>query len=147
MAKKTGSSDANHLATISEFVLVYSKQSVNLALNQNEDAHDEKRFKYKDQYFEERGPFYYDNLDRGTLGYHESLDYGIEAPNGQKIFPNGRTRQFNDGWRWKWGKDKLEWGLKNNFVEVLEASSSELGWKVYYKIVTIHHPNHNKSIF
>ncbi len=132
--KKTGSSDASHIAIITESVLVYSKQLIDLALNQNEDAHDENRFKYTDQYFEERGPFYYDNLDRGTLGYHETLDYGINAPDGKTVFPNGRIEQFNDGWRWKWGKEKLEWGLRNGFVEVLEAPSSDLGWKVYYKI-------------
>ena len=77
---------------------------------------------------------YYDNLDRGTLGYIESLDFGIETPDGTLAFPNGRTRQFNDGWRWKWGQEKVKWGLDNGFIELREAPSKECGWSVYYKI-------------
>ena len=132
--KKTGSSDANHIATISESILVFAKQILVLKLNQDETAHDENRYKYEDEYFDERGSFYYDNLDRGTLGYIESLDYGVKAPDGKNVFPNGRTKQFNDGWRWKWGKEKLEWGLKNGFIEVQKSSTKESGWGVYYKI-------------
>lgn len=132
--KKTGSSDAKNIATITEYVIIYSKEITSLVFNQDEDAHDNARYKYKDEYFEERGPFYYDNLDRGTLGYHESLDYGIPTPKGGLAFPNGRTKKLNDGWRWKWGKKKLEWGLKNGFIEVQESSSKDCGWGVYYKI-------------
>ncbi|WP_396601650.1 site-specific DNA-methyltransferase [Algibacter sp. R77976] len=132
--KKTGSSDAKNIATITEYILVYSKNISKLNLNQDEAAHDNNRYKYKDEYYEERGPFYYDNLDRGTLGYHETLDYGVATPSGAEVFPNGRTSKLNDGWRWKWGKNKLEWGLKNGFIEIQESSSKECGWGVYYKI-------------
>ncbi|MBN2164984.1 MAG: hypothetical protein JW717_01770 [Marinilabiliaceae bacterium] len=66
--------------------------------------------------------------------YYESLDYGVKTPDGKIIFPNGRKEKFNDGWRWKWGKDKLEWGIKNGFIEVQESTSKECGWGVYYKI-------------
>jgi adenine-specific DNA-methyltransferase len=132
--KKTGSSDANNIATITEYILVYAKQIANLKFNQDEEAHDENRYKFKDEYFEERGPFYYDNLDRGTLGYHQSLDYGVSTPDVNLTFPNGRTKQLNDGWRWKWGKDKLDWGIKNGYIEVQPSSSKDSGWGVYYKI-------------
>lgn len=132
--KKTGSSDASNIATITEYVLVYAKKNDLLKLNQDNDAHDEKRYKYKDDFYDERGPFYYDNLDRGTLGYHKSLDYPVEAPNGEMIFPNGRDKQFDDGWRWKWGYEKLNWGLKNGFIEIMESTTKESGWGVYYKI-------------
>ncbi|WP_233884182.1 site-specific DNA-methyltransferase [Tenacibaculum piscium] len=132
--KKTGSSDAKNIATITEYVLVYAKNSEFLELNKNENAHDTKRFKYKDEYFEERGSFYYDNLDRGTLGYHKTLDYGVKTSNGNEAFPNGRTEQYNDGWRWKWGREKLNWGIKNGFVEVQESSTKACGFGVYYKI-------------
>lgn len=129
--KKTGASDAVHLATITENILVYSRNSANLKLKQNDSAYDPKRYKYQDEFIDIRGPFYYDSLDRGTLGYHESLDYGVEAPDGTMVFPNGRTKQQNDGWRWKWGKDKLAWGVKNKFIEVRKNGDK---WGVYYKI-------------
>ena len=132
--KKTGASDAVHIATITESILVYAKNSSLLELTQNKDALDVSRYRYRDEYFESRGPFYYDSLDRGTLGYHESLDYGVEAPDGSVVFPNGRTQMNNDGWRWKWGKDKLNWGIKNGFIEIKPASNKDCGWGVYYKI-------------
>ncbi len=132
--KKTGSSDSIHIATITESILLYSKNSTILSLNRDKDAHDLNRYKFHDEYFAERGPFYLDNLDRGTLGYHESLDYGVPTPDGTLAFPNGRKRKFNDGWRWKWGKEKLEWGMKNGFIEVQKSDSKDCKWGVYYKI-------------
>ena len=132
--KKTGASDAINIATITENVLVYAKNSNLLRLTQNEDAHDSNRYKYKDEFYAERGAYYYDSLDRGTLGYHESLDYPVAAPDGTAVYPNGRSAMLNDGWRWKWGKEKLSWGVKNGFIEVRENKSKENGWGVYYKI-------------
>lgn len=132
--KKTGSSDSKNIATITEYISLYCRDIKNVSLNQNYSAHDINRYRYQDQWIETRGPYYPDNLDRGTLGYIESLDYGISAPDGTLVFPNGRNSQFNDGWRWKWGKEKVEWGIKNGFIEVQESSSKEIGWAVYYKI-------------
>lgn len=132
--KKTGASDASHIATITEYILVYSKDYKSAIFQKNQEALDKNRYRYQDEYYDERGPFYYDSLDRGTLGYHETLDYGIEAPDGTLVFPNGRKCKTNDGWRWKWGKDKLNWGLKNGFIEVRKAENKDCGWGVYYKI-------------
>ncbi len=132
--KKTGASDAINIATITENILVYAKKICDLHLTQNENAHDSNRYKYKDEYYNERGAFYYDSLDRGTLGYHESLDYPVKAPNGIEVYPNGRNEKLNDGWRWKWSKEKLDWGIKNGFIEIKENSSKNCGWGVYYKI-------------
>lgn len=131
--KKTGASDAVNIACITEHILIYAKNMQNIKFKQNEEAHDKNRYKYKDEYYDVRGPFYYDNLDRGTLGYHESLDYGIEAPDGTVIYPNDRTEKKNDGWRWKWSKDKLKWGIENGYISIMKANTST-GWKVYYKI-------------
>ncbi len=132
--KKTGASDAINIATITEYILVYAKNICNLKLSQNTNAHDKNRYKYRDEFFEQRGAFYYDSLDRGTLGYHESLDYAVKAPDGTDIYPNGRTQKLNDGWRWKWGQEKLNWGLENKFIEVRKNTSKSCGWGVYYKI-------------
>lgn len=125
--KKTGAADAVNIATITENIIVYAKELHSIEFRKNTEAHDDNRYKYKDEYFAERGPFYYDNLDRGTLGYHETLDYGIETPDGTLAFPNGRTKQFNDGWRWKWGKEKMAWGIKNGFIELQKAPNKPCG--------------------
>lgn len=132
--KKTGASDAINIATITEYILVYAKKSEQLKLKQNTEAHDKKRYKYTDEHVERRGAFYYDSLDRGTLGYHESLDYPIKSPDGTDVYPNGRDQKLNDGWRWKWGKEKVKWGLENGFIEVRKNDSKNGGWGVYYKI-------------
>lgn len=130
--KKTGSSDARHIATITEYALVFAKEIDSVAFSKNSEAYDINRYKYKDEHFEERGPYYLDNLDRGTLGYYPQLDYGVQAPDGTMIFPNNRTEQKNDGWRWKWSREKLEWGIQNDFIEIVKVSTGE--WKVKYKI-------------
>ncbi len=132
--KKTGASDSSNIATVTEYILVYGKKLNEVSFNQNLSSFDEKRYKYKDEYFEERGPFYYDNLDRGTLGYYESLDYPVKTPDDKFTYPNGRDSQFNDGWRWKWGEEKLLWGIKNGFIEIKKSKSKSNGWGVYYKI-------------
>ncbi len=50
-------------------------------------------------------------------------------------FPNGRTEQFNDGWRWTWGgKEKVEWGgLENGFIVFKKNEDAKCGWRVYRK--------------
>ncbi len=134
--KKTGAADAKGLATITEYILVYCKDSdiVNDVFNKNFEAFNIKRYRLEDEYFDERGPFYYDSLDRGSIRYSDSLNYSVLAPDGTQIFPNGRTEFVNDGWTWKWSKEKLEWGLENGFVDIVESKKSKNGWVVKYKI-------------
>ena len=40
----------------------------------------------------------------------------------------------NDGWTWKWSKDKVEWGVQNGFIEISENKKKKCGWSVKYKI-------------
>ena len=141
--KKTGASDARHIATITEYAIVFSKNIHNVRFTKNTKAFDINRYKHTDEYIEERGRFYYDNLDRGTLGYHVQLDYGVETPDGTIIFPNGRKKQFDDGWRWKWGKEKFDWGIENGFIKLIKAPTGQ--WKVKYKIY-LNVDNNNKPI-
>ncbi|GAB6044896.1 hypothetical protein JCM11957_04940 [Caminibacter profundus] len=55
-------------------------------------------------------------LDSGTLGYIKSLDYEIKF-NG-KIFRPGQHIENKPStvWRWRWSKDLVEWGIKNNLI-------------------------------
>lgn len=93
----------------------------------------------QDEFVEERGNYYLDTLDRGGLQYSDSLNYGITAPDGGVIYPNGRDSFVNDGWIWKWSKDKIDWGLKNKFVEFVKSKKSTgskytIKYKVYEKV-------------
>lgn len=134
--KKTGASDARGIATITEYILVYVKNADNIRniFDRNYEALDASRYRYSDEYFEKRGKFYYDSLDRGSVRYSDSLNYAIMAPDGTEIYPNGRTEKIDDGWTWKWSREKVEWGIKNGFIEISPSNRKENGWAVRYKI-------------
>ena len=108
--KKTGAADANGIAIITEYILVYCLDPQNA----------KNIFSY--------------NKDRGSIQYSDGLNYGIEAPDGSMIFPNGRLSFVNDGWTWKWSKEKVEWGIKNKFIEIVPTNKKKNGWAVKYKI-------------
>ena len=132
--KKTGASDAKAIATITEYLLVYTKSEKGIySFEKNKGSYELTRYKYTDEFVEERGPYYIDNLDRGGLSYSDSLNYGIECPDGAIVYPNGRSNYLNDGWIWKWGKEKIEWARKNKFIEFRKSNSKESGWSVCYK--------------
>ncbi len=133
--KKTGASDAKGIATITENIIVYAKDAHNYAqiFTKNTESYDINRYRYTDEYVDKRGPYYIDNLDRGGLSYSDSLNYGIECPDGTITFPNGRTEYKNDGWIWKWGKNKIEWARKNGFIEFRKTDKKASGWSVCYK--------------
>lgn len=133
--KKTGASDAKTIDTITEYISVFTKSNSYQTeiFNRNRDSYDLKRYRNQDEYFEHRGPYYLDSLDRGGLRYSDSLNYGIKCPDGTICFPNGRTEFINDGWTWKWGKSKLEWGIKNKFIDFRKADKKASGWTVCYK--------------
>lgn len=134
--KKTGAADAKGIATITEYILVYclDVSSASQIFSYNKEAFDIKRYRYTDEFLNSRGPFYYDSLDRGSIQYSDGLNYGIEAPDGSSIFPNGRSSFERDGWTWKWSYEKVKWGLENGFIEIAKTNKKACGWTVKYKI-------------
>ena len=64
----------------------------------------------------------------------DSLNYPILTPDGTTLYPNDRTSFINDGWTWKWSKEKVEWGLKNGFIDIAKNPKKKCGWSVRYKI-------------
>jgi len=134
--KKTGASDARGIAVITEYILVYAKNSdtIRETFNKNTEAFDASRYRFTDEYVARRGNYYLDSLDRGSVRYSDSLNYPIIAPDGTEIYPNGRTTFENDGWTWKWSKEKVEWGIQNGFIVISKSPSKPNGWAVRYKI-------------
>lgn len=141
--KKTGANDAKDIAVVTESILLYAKNK-NYTIERDIWARDEssinqKRYRLSDEFIEERGKYYLDTLDRGGLQYSDSMNFGIEAPDGGIIFPNGRSEFINDGWIWKWGKDKVKWGIENKFLEFVKSDKSTgseytIKYKVYKKV-------------
>lgn len=144
--KKTGASDSKTIATITEYLCVYIKSEIGIDnFNKNLESYDLSRYKYKDEYFLERGEYYIDNLDRGGLQYSDSLNFGITCPDGTITFPNGRRKFVNDGWIWKWSKEKVKWALENGFLEFRRSNQKKSGWSVCYKNY-LNVDNENKKI-
>lgn len=133
--KKTGASDAKGIATITEHIIIYGKNITYImeTITKNKESYDINRYKYQDEFYSERGPYYIDNLDRGGLQYSDSLNYGILCPDGTQTYPNGRTEYINDGWIWKWSKQKFDWARANKFVEFRQSKLKKSGWSVCYK--------------
>lgn len=126
--KKTGANDAKDIAVITETIILFAK-SKQCCLEEQIWARDkgsinQNRYKYSDEFVATRGKFYYDTLDRGGLQYSDSMNFGIQMPDGQMLFPNGRSEFLNDGWIWKWGADKVQWGLENKFLEIVKSKKN-----------------------
>lgn len=137
--KKTGANDAKDIAVITESILLYSVSKPTTIeakiWNRDEGSRNQKRFKFSDEFVETRGKYYLDTLDRGGLQYSDSMNYGIEAPDGGILYPNGRSEFVNDGWIWKWGKEKVKWGIENKFLEFVKSKkSSGSQYTIKYKV-------------
>lgn len=137
--KKTGANDAKDIAIVTESILLYAKNKVQTLesniWNRDDNSVNQKRYKLSDQYVTTRGKYYYDTLDRGGLQYSDSMNFGIEAPDGGMIFPNGRDTFKNDGWIWKWGKEKIQWGIENGFIEFIKSKKSKgSAYTIKYKV-------------
>lgn len=123
-----GSSDSKYFRVKREFILCYgkSKESVEII---GTDISNRDRYKSEDEFVKERGPYYLQKLGMGSIQYSESLDYPIETPDGNQVYP----KDNNSGKQacWRWSKEKLKWGLENGFIEIKKDSKDI--WTVYTK--------------
>ena len=122
-----GSSDSKHFRIKHEYILCFSKNIKNLIIH-GLPVEDENRYKLSDNYENIRGKYQLIKLDSASLGYISTLDYPIEAPDGTKIYPNKNNEKIS---RWRWSKEKLKWGIENDFVVIKKDSKNE--WAVYTK--------------
>lgn len=141
--KKTGANDSKDIAVITESILLYAKNHLKTIENdvweRDENAINQKRFNLSDEFVDIRGKYYLDTLDRGGLQYSDSMNFGIQAPDGGIIFPNGRSKFEKDGWIWKWSESKIKWGFQNSFLEFVKSNKSKgskytIKYKVYQNV-------------
>lgn len=45
--------------------------------------------------------------------YSDSLNYPIEMPDGQLVYPGSTTYKSTDNWNYRWSKPKIDWVYKN----------------------------------
>lgn len=126
----SGKHDTKTVAAFHEYVLVYAKNIGNLALSKKQKTDEEKDGLYKetDSHVEERGRFYVSQLNKSSIQYSDSLNYPIKGPDGVDIYPG---EGFHDKkWCWRWGKEKLQWGLENDYIVFKKQDGK---YKVYAK--------------
>lgn len=108
-----GGSDSKHIRIKHEYIVTYSK-NIELCHINGVDIENEERYTKSDEYVNVRGKYYLQQLSMGSLGYIESLDFPITAPDGTLVYPNKDNKKVN---RWRWGYEKVQWGLKHGYIE------------------------------
>lgn len=108
-----GGSDSKHIRVKHEYITTYAKNIECCQIN-GVAIENEERYTKTDQYVNTRGKYYLQQLSMGSLGYIESLDFPIKAPDGTLVYPNKDGKKIN---RWRWGHDKVRWGLENGYIE------------------------------
>lgn len=123
-----GSSDSKHFRVKHEYILCFAKNKTLATINGVAISNIE-RYKQKDEYIRNRGPYYTQKLGMGSIQYSESLDYPIVCPDGSIVYP----KDNNNGKRacWRWSEKKYEWGLNKGFIEFKKNKKGV--WTVYTK--------------
>lgn len=132
--------DAKYISIEKDYILMYAKNKSSLLINKKQ-FEKINYYKLKDKYYNDRGYYKLNKLDRSSISYRENLDYPITAPDGSLIYPGGTSEK--NGWCWRWGKEKLNWGLKNGFIEIKKGGK---GWAVYVKQYQFVDNNNNRII-
>ena len=125
-----GSNTGNDVKTVTENVLLFSKER-SLCSFFNRTISDNEKYSNKDSYFERRGGYVLNKLDRRMTGTHysEALNYPIEMPDGSMLYP-GNSTEKQEHWNWRWSSTKVKWGIENGFIQIKKSNDS---WSVYFK--------------
>lgn len=123
-----GSNTGTNIVTITEYILVYSKNKnlvpIKLAFKQG-------KYKLVDEYIKDRGKYELQKLDGKFTANHfsQSLVYPIQLPNGKSIYPGGSDKP-NGLWNWRWSEKKVRWGIEKGFIEFVKKDEN---YGVYFK--------------
>lgn len=103
-SKSGGANDVSAVATDSENILAYSKDSSMLKMFVDPNAEVTTSYNLVDENGKRYG---LDRLDKQSLGYHATLDFPIEGPDG-KIYTVEHKNPNNKVARWRWGQDTVK---------------------------------------
>ncbi|TQC54234.1 site-specific DNA-methyltransferase [Mycoplasmopsis mucosicanis] len=118
-----GKSDSKFFRQKHEYILCFCNDK-NYAKIIPQDVEDIERYTKVDEFEHIRGKYQLVKLDSGSLEWSQSLDYPIEY-DGKTYYAGGDKDKWEDrqkggasvkDWGWRWGKEKLEWGIENKFV-------------------------------
>lgn len=123
-----GSSDSKLFRIKHEHIVCYAKDINKLEIY-GVPIGNAERYKGKDEYVNERGPYYLQKLGMGSIQYSASLDYPIKTPDGNIVMPAENNKGKKACWRWS--KEKFERNRERGFVEIKKDSQGI--WTVYTK--------------
>lgn len=125
-----GSNTGEGVKTVTENILLFSKNN-NVCSFLNQSISDSEKYINRDEYFDKRGGYVLNKLDRRMTGQHysEALNYQIEMPDGTMLYP-GNTTEKQEHWNWRWSASKVKWGIDNGFI-VFKTTGNN--WSVYFK--------------
>ena len=121
-----GGSDSKFFRVKHEYILCYARNIEALEII-GIPISNETRYTLSDEFEEERGKYYLQKLNQASIQYSESLDYPVETPDGNLIYPKQGSKKAC----WRWSKTKLDWGLKNKYVEFKKDKKGL--WQLYSK--------------
>ena len=123
-----GSSDSKLFRIKNEHILCFTRNLSMLDIK-GVSISNADRYKGKDEYIEERGPYYLQKLGMGSIQYSASLDYPIKTPDGSFVNPADNNKGKRACWRWS--KEKYIQNKERGFVEIKKDSNGV--WTVYTK--------------
>ncbi len=125
-----GSNTGLGIKTVTEYVLCYAKNKEKCCISSKPIVDDEK-YVLQDEHLEKRGKYILNKLDRRMTGQHysDALNYQIEMPDGQLLYP-GSNLTKEENWNWRWSRNKVKWGIENDFI-VFKKNRGK--WSVYFK--------------
>ena len=97
-SKSGGANDASSIAIDHEYILVYSKNGNIIKIFNDVNSVVTTSYNQED----EKGKYALERLDKQSLGYQESLDFPIIAPDGT-IYTVQHKDENNKKARWRWG--------------------------------------------
>lgn len=148
ISNKSGkSSDA--VQTGHDYILSYAK-NINLLNIVGQSNENDEKYDKIDEFYETRGKYRLNTpLDVSTLGYSSSLDYEILL-DGERFIAGSnedlRNKRLNGNhgradWAWRWSKEKFEFGLENNFIEIKRNNGNKRIYTKRYQNVDIEKKN------
>lgn len=134
---KASGKTTDKIAQNHDYVLLYAKIENHCVINGL--PHDDEGYKYKDEFYQERGKYKLNQtLDYDSLSYSSSLDYPITISN-ETFYPGGNVDAYMNrkngqhkraDWAWRWSNDLFKFGYDNGFIVV---KSSKNGKRIYTK--------------
>ncbi len=125
-----GSNTGENVKIVTENILLFCKNKNNCKFL-NQEIMDKDKYSNRDDFYEKRGGFILNKLDRRMTGIHysDALNYGIEMPDGTLLYP-GNSTEKQEHWNWRWSSSKVKWGIENDFIVIKQIKNN---WSVYFK--------------